>query len=138
MGSDLAEGEDWSTEFSYELTENGGNVLSYERINEVSADASIQIIDSRPAPGFEAGNVPNSISVPAPTLLSQEDGTIKPDNELRELYEAKGVDLSKPMVFSCGGGIMATLSYMTALHANLSSQVYVYDGSWSEYNARKK
>ena len=61
------------------------------------------------------------------------DGTIKSAEELRELFESKGVDVSKPMAFSCAAGILSSLSYACATKANFSGQLYFYDGSWSEY-----
>jgi 3-mercaptopyruvate sulfurtransferase SseA len=30
-------------------------------------------------------------------------------DEIRAIYQGAGVDLSKPMVFYCGAGVMATL-----------------------------
>ena len=83
------------------------------------------------------GQIPNSINIPAPAHLVQEDGTIKPENEIRELYQEKGVDLAKPIVFSCGGGIMASMAYACLKQANVETDIYLYDGSWSEYEVKK-
>ena len=65
----------------FDYTLNSDNILSYERIKEVSADGSVQIIDNRPAGGFAGGNIPNSINVPAPEMLA-EDGSTKSASEI--------------------------------------------------------
>ncbi len=48
------------------------------------------------------------------------DGAIKSAAELNEMFQSKGVDVSKPIVFSCGGGVMATLGYACALKAGIT------------------
>jgi len=112
-------------------------VYSYERINEVSADGSIQIVETRPTPAVEStGKIPNAICVPGPEMIGP-DGCTKSAGELSELFHSKGVDVSKPMVFTCGGGVMATLAYACAVKAGFTGQLHVYDGSWSEYSDRK-
>ena len=115
------EGEDQSTfdsDFDYNLIAD--NILSYERIKEVSGDGSIQIVETRPLPAVEStGKIPNAICLPAPSMLGP-DGAIKSAAELNEMFQSKGVDVSKPIVFSCGGGVMATLGYACALKAGIT------------------
>lgn len=43
-----------------------------------------------------------------------------------------GVDTSKPIVSSCGGGITAAYNFACFKHAGLT-EVSMYDGSWAEY-----
>src|ERR1700754_88057 len=47
-----------------------------------------------------AGHIPTALSVPW-SKAANEDGTFKSDDELRALYEAAGVDLSKPTIAYC-------------------------------------
>jgi thiosulfate/3-mercaptopyruvate sulfurtransferase len=49
-----------------------------------------------------------------------------------------GVDLSKPMVFTCGDGLMATIGRNAAEKAGATGERAVYDGSWAEYSMRRK
>lgn len=72
------------------------------------------------------GRIPTSINVPYTTLLNP-DGTLKPADELRELFAAAGVDGSRPVISYCGAGIGATRNAV-ALHS-LGYDVSVYDGS---------
>ena len=132
--SDLIEGDDDETDFDYVL--NDANIASYEMVKKVGADSSMQILDSRPAASFANGNIPGSVNVPAPTMLTEE-GTMKSSEELQALFTSAGVDISKPTVHSCGGGIMATLALAASVKANPSGTNYVFDGSWAEFSAKE-
>ena len=95
---------------------DGTDVMNYDDIVKVRDDHSAQILDSRPAGGFSAGNIPGSVNVPTPTLYG-EDGCLKSAEELKAIFEGASVDLSKPVVFSCGGGVMATVARAAAYKA---------------------
>lgn len=68
--------------------------------------------------------------------MCAEDDTMKSASEIQELFVSKGVDITKPMVMTCGAGIMASLVYANAKKAGFSGALYLYDGSFSEYKAR--
>ena len=111
--------------------------MTYEQIRQAEADGSLQIIENRPKPAVDKnGSMTGAFLIPAPTLLT-EDGTMKSEQEIREIFEGKGVDVSKPMAFTCGGAIMATYGMAGAVKAQLPGEKYLYDGSWSEFNARR-
>jgi thiosulfate/3-mercaptopyruvate sulfurtransferase len=103
-----------------------------------------QIVDARSAPRFEgaepeprdglrAGHIPGSRNVPYRALLN-EDGTMKAPEELRAAFEAAGVDLSQPIVTTCGSGVTACILTL-ALHRLGHTRNAVYDGSWTEWGA---
>ena len=75
--------------------------------------------------------------MPTPSLYG-EDGTLKNKDELKSIFEGAGVDLTKPMSFTCGGGIMATVGLSAAQKAGATGKVSVYDGSWAEYSQKAK
>eukprot|EP00351_Strombidinopsis_sp_SopsisLIS2011_P003126 CAMPEP_0116880612 /NCGR_PEP_ID=MMETSP0463-20121206/12545_1 /TAXON_ID=181622 /ORGANISM="Strombidinopsis sp, Strain SopsisLIS2011" /LENGTH=60 /DNA_ID=CAMNT_0004531373 /DNA_START=623 /DNA_END=802 /DNA_ORIENTATION=- len=58
-----------------------------------------------------------------------QDNSYKSPSEIKEAFESKGVDLNKPMIFTCGGGIMATVLY-SATDGLTDQKKQVYDGSW--------
>lgn len=43
------------------------------------------------------------------TDLLQSEGKYKSVTEIKETFKAKGIDLEKPVIFTCGGGVMATV-----------------------------
>lgn len=101
-----------------------------------------QIVDARagarfrgdapePRDGLRAGHIPGARNVPYTELLN-DDKTLKSVDETRAIFEAAGVDLSKPIITSCGSGVTAAILALALErlgHANWS----LYDGSWSEW-----
>ena len=77
--------------------------------------------------------MPGSVNVPY-TELTTPDGTLKPAAELNALFAARQVDLSKPVVTTCGSGITAAIE-MLALEIAGANDVALYDGSWAEWGA---
>lgn len=104
-----------------------------------------QVVDTRPAarfdgsepefrPGVRSGHMPGSLNLPFGDLVAP-DGTVLPPDQLRARVEAAGIDLTRPVVASCGSATSAC-SLVLALHLIGHNQVSVYDGSWAEWGAR--
>ncbi len=107
-------------------------------------DGSAEIVDARspdrfkgsapePRPGLRSGHIPGSVNVPYGKLL-KPDGTLKDTAELEALFRRAGVDLTKPVVTSCGSGITASVLAL-ALAEIGHRKTAVYDGSWAEWGA---
>jgi thiosulfate/3-mercaptopyruvate sulfurtransferase len=84
-------------------------------------------------PGLASGHIPGSLNVPY-TALYNSDGTFKSPADLRAVFTAAGVDLSRPVITSCGSGVTACVVAF-ALHLIGKDDVALYDGSWSEWGA---
>jgi thiosulfate/3-mercaptopyruvate sulfurtransferase len=84
-----------------------------------------------PRPGLRAGHIPGSKNVPYASLLNP-DGTMKPVADLRAVFEAAGVNLSKPAITSCGSGVTAAILSL-ALDRMGHKNHALYDGSWAEW-----
>ncbi len=115
--------------------------LCHEATIEDILARKAQIVDARsagrfyatepePRPGLRGGHMPGAISLPYSGLLN--GGFIRPDTELAEAAGMAGIDLSKPIITTCGSGVTAAgLAFIfTRLGAN---DVRVYTGSWTEY-----
>jgi thiosulfate/3-mercaptopyruvate sulfurtransferase len=84
-----------------------------------------------PRPGLRSGHIPGARNLPYTELLAG-DGTMKPLPALKAAFEAAGVDLSRPIITSCGSGVTAailSLALERLGHRNHS----LYDGSWAEW-----
>jgi thiosulfate/3-mercaptopyruvate sulfurtransferase len=84
--------------------------------------------------GARGGHVPTSVNVWAKSLVNN-DGTWKPDDELREILEAGGVRSHVPVVAYCNGGVTAT-GVLFALDRIGHRSWANYDGSWNEWGER--
>ena len=110
----------------------------------IAEDRSAVIADARgaprfsarepePRPGVRGGHIPGARNVHYAALLNA-DGTLKPPRDIRAAFERAGVDLSQPVVTSCGSGITAAiLSLGLALIGHNDNALY--DGSWAEWGS---
>ncbi|KQZ21762.1 3-mercaptopyruvate sulfurtransferase [Mesorhizobium sp. Root552] len=86
--------------------------------------------EPEPRAGVRSGHMPGARNVPVSVL--SENGQLLPKARLREIFEGAGLDLSKPVVTSCGSGVTAaaiTLALETLGHTDNR----LYDGSWTEW-----
>jgi thiosulfate/3-mercaptopyruvate sulfurtransferase len=101
-----------------------------------------QVIDARGAgrftgaeadarPHIAAGHIPGSRNLPYSELY-QADGTFKDKAALGAAFAAAGIDLSKPVVATCGSGVTACV-LLFAMHLLGKDDAKLYDGSWSEW-----
>ena len=87
--------------------------------------------EPEPRPGLRAGHIPGSRNVPFGTVLNA-DATMKSPDDLRAVFQAAGVDLSKPVITSCGSGVTAAVLSL-ALERMGHRNHALYDGSWAEW-----
>jgi thiosulfate/3-mercaptopyruvate sulfurtransferase len=119
-------------------------VRDLDQMMQTVSGASAQIVDARsaprfrgeaaePRPGLRSGHIPGSLSVPYSQLIAA-DGRLKSDAELRAEFEKAGVDLSKPIINTCGSGVTAAVLALAQSVAGHDGAA-VYDGSWTEWGA---
>jgi len=81
-----------------------------------------------------AGHIPGASSIPWAQTV-REDGTFKSADELRTLYEGKGITSEKDIIAYCRIGERSSHSWFV-LHELLGyGRVRNYDGSWTEYGS---
>ncbi len=143
-GRPLAVGPAAPKPATFDVTFHPERVVGRETVAAHSRARSIQIADARsfgrftgeepePRPGLRSGHIPGSVSTPIGTL--HRNGLIKSADELRAQFEATGLDLTKPIITSCGSGITAC-AVSLALQVAGARDVAVYDGSWTEWGGR--
>jgi thiosulfate/3-mercaptopyruvate sulfurtransferase len=89
-------------------------------------------------PGYEqegaqrAGHIPTAESIPWASAV-KDDGTFKSADELRELYEGKGVTSEKSVIAYCRIGERSAHTWFVLRELLGYEDVRNYDGSWTEW-----
>ena len=122
----------------------GANAINLDSLRALITDGIAgQIVDARsagrfagiepePRAGLRAGHIPGSFNVPISSLLN--GGALKDKDDLVNAFTACGIDISRPVITSCGSGVTACgLALALAIVGN--EKTFVYDGSWSEWGA---
>ena len=80
------------------------------------------------------GHIPTAVSIPW-SKAANDDGTFRSDEELTDLYQGAGVDLSTDTIAYCRIGERSAHTWFV-LHEILGvDNVKNYDGSWTEYGS---
>ncbi|MDI6026795.1 3-mercaptopyruvate sulfurtransferase [Corticibacterium sp. UT-5YL-CI-8] len=145
-----AEGRPMATELTkvapcvFHADLDASSVVLLDEMREIVDKGEVQVADARPAgrfagedpeprAGVRSGHMPGAKSVPSSSL--SKNGELLPLNELRSVLEKAGLDLSKPVVTSCGSGITAAVISL-ALQSVGQKDNRLYDGSWTEWGSQ--
>lgn len=130
------------SERHYTPLQNTEIIRDLDEMKALIKKPGAQIVDARPAgrfegrdeeprPGLRKGHIPGSRNIPSQTLLNP-DGTFKAADDLAVLFKEAGVDVSRPVVTTCGSGVTASMLAL-ALAVLGQTNAAVYDGSWAEW-----
>lgn len=118
-------------------------VFDLEQMRIVQKNKSWQIIDARSPDSFlglrkhveitpQLGHILGSINIPYAGLTNSEEQTLLTNQSLQLLFDAAHIDLSKPIVSTCGSGVSAAVLALALYQLGLQD-LPIYDGSWVEW-----
>jgi thiosulfate/3-mercaptopyruvate sulfurtransferase len=133
----------------YQASERDESIRTYrDAVKEGIGEQTKALVDVRSPqeytgelvapPGYEqegaqrAGHIPTAASVPWATAV-RDDGTFKTVEELRELYEGKGVTPEKDVTAYCRIGERSAHTWFVLRELLGYETVKNYDGSWTEW-----
>jgi len=102
------------------------------QILDARASGRFQGTEPEPRPNSRSGHIPGSLNLPYDQLLDPEHKTVLPPDALTRKFADAGIDLSRPVVTSCGSGVTACILALGFLLSG-KTDISVYDGSWSEW-----
>ena len=122
-----------------ETTVAEGSVVDASLVLKASESQSAQILDARsqdrfdglapePRAGLRGGHIPGSLCLPFTELL--DNGKLKPQEQLREVFKAHGVAGGTPVFTTCGSGVTAAILTL-GLRCIGRDDTSLYDGSWT-------
>jgi thiosulfate/3-mercaptopyruvate sulfurtransferase len=79
------------------------------------------------------GHIPGAKNIPWGQAVRDEDGTFKPVEELKALYEGKGVTPDKEVLTYCRIGERSSHTWFVLKYLLGYPDVRNYDGSWTEW-----
>ena len=144
-GFNTESGEVSVAQVSVQATLAEASVVNAEQVRQASESDSAEILDARsqgrfdgkdpePRKGLRGGHIPGSKCLPFTALLN--DGKLKSDNELREIFTALNLSADKPVYTTCGSGVTAAILTL-GLHCIGVHNTALYDGSWTEWGGRE-
>ena len=79
------------------------------------------------------GHIPGAKNIPWAQAVNESDGTFKGSDELKKLYEEKGVTPDKEIIAYCRIGERSSHSWFVLKYLLGYPSVRNYDGSWTEW-----
>jgi thiosulfate/3-mercaptopyruvate sulfurtransferase len=119
-------------------------VASLDEVRAALASGSAQVVDARPAerfrgavpeprPGVKSGRMPGSLNLPFVDII--EHGALKTPEALKAAFADHKIDLTKPIITTCGSGVTAAILALAVEEAGGTVEG-LYDGSWAEWGSR--
>ena len=106
-----------------------------EQVLDARAAGRFAGAEPEPRPGCRSGHIPGSLNLPFAQLIDPETKTVKPKADLQAAFNASGLNLTKPVVTTCGSGVTACVLAL-GMHLIGKDDVAIYDGSWSDWGTR--
>ncbi|HEX9086042.1 MAG TPA: rhodanese-like domain-containing protein, partial [Arthrobacter sp.] len=79
------------------------------------------------------GHIPGAVNIPWSQAVKESDSTFKSADELRALYQAKGINPEGDIIAYCRIGERSSLTWFVLKYLLGYPNVRNYDGSWTEW-----
>lgn len=79
------------------------------------------------------GHIPGAVNIPWGQAVNDSDGTFKTTDELKQLYESKGITPDKEIIAYCRIGERSSHTWFVLKYLLGYPKVKNYDGSWTEW-----
>ncbi|MDY7081015.1 MAG: sulfurtransferase, partial [Halobacteria archaeon] len=143
----ITEEEPSFTPREYEARGPFESIRAYQDDVQKAIDSGIPMVDVRSPEEFSGeviapeglqetaqrgGHIPGASNVPVATVL-RDDGRFKSAEELRRIYEEKGIDGEESIITYCRVGERSSIEWFALRELLGFEDVSNYDGSWTEW-----
>jgi len=104
-----------------------------EQVLDARSPSRFAGLEREPRQGVKPGHIPGSVNTYYTDLINS-DGTLRSAEDLQSIFEKETIDLSGPIVTTCGSGITAAIVTLAAKIAG-ATDVALYDGSWADWGS---
>lgn len=121
----------------------------YDEVRKAVREKSAQLVDVRSPDEFtgkviappgmtetaqRGGHIPGATNIPWGQAV-KEDGSFKSADELREVYQGRGITPGKDTIAYCRIGERSSITWFVLKYLLGYPNVRNYDGSWTEYGS---
>ncbi len=134
-------------EYKFDGKEDLSKLATLEDVKAAINDPNVIILDTRSTEeatgeslkkgAFRKGRIPSSVFIEYKNAINVgegEDTTFKTLEELKALYEAKGITPDKTIIAYCQSGVRSAHTTFVLSHLMGYENVKNYDGSWIEWS----
>lgn len=130
-------------ESDFEVEVRGDYCVSMEDVKKMKDKEDVILLDARPSEMYEGqaiwpkpGHIPGAVNLPWKNLMTEDNPKLlKPDEEIKEILEEKGVSKDKTIICSCGTGREATNEFILLKWYFGFQKVKNYEGSFTEWSS---
>jgi len=97
-----------------------------------AVDGDAVVVDTREPVEYEEGHIPGAVNVDWKDLVDDDTRGIRPEGDVRELLESKGIDSERPVVLYCNTARRISHTYVVLRWLGYED-VFFYEGSLTEW-----
>ena len=123
---------------------NDANRATWQQVRDATPSPDAVVLDVRTAAEYDGsdaraargGHIPGAVHVEW-TDTAVSANVLRTSDEIRRMYEARGVTPDKQVIAHCQLGIRASHTWFVLKHVLGYPDVRNYDGSWQEWGNRE-
>jgi thiosulfate/3-mercaptopyruvate sulfurtransferase len=97
-----------------------------------AVDSDAVVVDTRERWEFEEGHIPGAVQLDWQAVIDEETRGLRPVEELRDLFESKGITPDRRIVLYCNTARRISHTYLTLRHLGYEELAF-YEGSLTEW-----
>ncbi len=117
--------------------------VTMDDVKKLKEREDVLLLDARPAnvykgqgPWIKPGHIPGAVNLPWKTLMDDDNPRLlKPDEDIQEILNEKGITNDKLIICSCGTGREATNEFLLFNWYLGYPSVKIYEGSFTEWSS---